>query len=84
MQYYSTLKAKLIYIFTIADAAHRGCVKIGETTLDEATYLSLAPNCKELNAAARNRIDPNTKTAGIDYTLTDTEITGDSNDEIYS
>ena len=32
MQYYSTLKAKLIYIFTIPDAAHQGCVKIGEAT----------------------------------------------------
>ena len=37
MQYYSTLKANLIYIFSINDAAHRGCVKIGEATLDEAT-----------------------------------------------
>ena len=55
MQYYSTLKAKLIYIFTIPDEAHSGCVKIGEATLDEATNLTLPPNCKELNAAARKR-----------------------------
>ncbi len=75
MQYYSTLKAKLIYIFTIPDEAHRGCVKIGEATLDEATDLSLAPNSKELNAAARKRIDQYTKTAGIDYTLKHTELT---------
>ena len=57
MQYYSTLKAKLIYIFSINDSAHRGCVKIGEATLDEATDSSLPANCKELNAAARKRID---------------------------
>ena len=75
MQYYSTLKAKLIYIFTIGDAAHQGCVKIGEATLDEATNLTLAPNCKELNAAARKRIDQYTKTAGINYTLQHTELT---------
>ena len=75
MQYYSTLKAKLIYIFTIGDEAHRGCVKIGETTLDEATDSSLQPNCKTLNAAARKRIDEYTKTAGIDYTLRHTELT---------
>lgn len=75
MQYYSTLKAKLIYIFTIPDEAHSGCVKIGEATLDEATNLSLPPNCKELNAAARKRIDQYTKTAGIDYTLRHTELT---------
>lgn len=75
MQYYSTLKAKLIYIFTIEDAAHRGCVKIGEATLEEATNLTLPPNCKELNLAARKRIDQYTKTAGIDYTLRHTELT---------
>lgn len=75
MQYYSTLKAKLIYIFTIEDAAHRGCVKIGEATLDEATDSTLLPNCKELNAAAKKRINQYTKTAGIDYTLRHTELT---------
>lgn len=75
MQYYSTLKAKLIYIFTIPDEAHSGCVKIGEATLDEATNITLPPNCKELNAAARKRIDQYTKTAGIDYTLRHTELT---------
>jgi len=75
MQYYSTLKAKLIYIFTIQDAAHAGCVKIGEATLEEATNLGLAPNCSELNKAARQRIDQYTKTAGISYTLQHTELT---------
>lgn len=75
MQYYSTLKAKLIYVFTINDSSHTGCVKIGETTLNEATDLSLAPNCKELNRAARHRIDQYTKTAGISYTLHHTELT---------
>ncbi len=75
MQYYSTLKAKLIYIFTIPDAAHQGCVKIGEATLDEATDSTLQPNCKELNAAARKRIDQYTKTAGIAYNLKHTELT---------
>lgn len=75
MQYYSTLKAKLIYIFTIGDEAHKGLVKIGEATLDEATNLTLAPNSKELNAAAKKRIDQYTKTAGIYYTLRYTELT---------
>lgn len=75
MQYYSTLKAKLIYIFTIPDEAHKGCIKIGEATLDEATDSTLLPNCKELNAAARKRIDQYTKTAGITYNLKHTELT---------
>ena len=75
MQYYSTLKAKLIYIFTIGDETHRGCVKIGEATLDESTDSTLPPNCKALNQAAKKRIDQYTKTAGIDYTLRHTELT---------
>jgi len=75
MKYYSTLKAKLIYIFTINDAAHQGCVKIGEATLDEATNSTLAPNSTELNTAARRRIDQYTKTAGISYNLRHTELT---------
>ncbi len=75
MQYYSTLKAKLIYIFTIPDQAHHGCVKIGEATLDEATDSTLPPNCKALNQAAKKRIDQYTKTAGIDYSLKHTELT---------
>ena len=57
MQYYSTLKAKLIYIFTIPDEAHKGCVKIGEATLDEATDSTLPPNCKALNQAAKSRVE---------------------------
>ena len=74
MQKYSTLKAKLIYVFTIGDAAHQGCVKIGEATLEEGINLSLQPNSKELNSAARKRIDQYTKTAGIDYNLRHTEL----------
>lgn len=74
MQKYSTLKAKLIYVFTIGDTAHQGCVKIGEATLEEGINLSLQPNSKELNAAARKRIDQYTKTAGIDYNLRHTEL----------
>lgn len=75
MNYYSTLKAKLIYIFTIDDAAHCGCIKIGEATLDEATNITLPPNSRELNQAARKRIDQYTKTAGIAYHLHHTELT---------
>lgn len=74
MKKYSTLKAKLIYVFTIPDAAHQGCVKIGEATLDDGFNLGLQPNSQELNAAARKRIDQYTKTAGIDYSLKHTEL----------
>lgn len=75
MKYESSLKAKLIYVFRINDESHRGCLKIGEATLDSFSSLDLPPNCKELNQAARHRINQYTQTAGITYDLLHTEIT---------
>lgn len=75
MKYESSLKAKLIYVFRINDEAHRGCLKIGEATLDSFNSLDLPPNCKELNQAARHRINQYTQTAGISYDLLHTEST---------
>lgn len=74
MKYSTSLKAKLIYVFRINDEAHRGCLKVGETTLDSADSLNLQPNCRELNQAAKARINQYTQTAGIDYDLLHTEI----------
>lgn len=71
----STLKPKLIYVFTIADEKHKGCLKIGEATLLESSNPMLAPNSHELNQSAKARIDQYTKTAGIDYQLLYTECT---------
>ena len=34
MKFTSSLKLKLIYVFRINDAAHRGCLKVGEATCD--------------------------------------------------
>ena len=75
MQYQATLKTKLIYVFSIDDSTHRGLVKIGDATLDEATSIFSAPNSSELKAAARKRIDQYTKTASIPYTLHHAELT---------
>lgn len=68
-------KATLIYIFRIDTPDHRDCLKIGETSLDDdgINALTLVPNSKILNAAARKRIDQYTKTAGIRYELLYTE-----------
>ncbi len=74
MEYFSSLKPKLIYIFRINDEAHRDCVKIGEATFDSDNIFGLSPNCSVLNKAARARIDQYTKTAGIAYELKHTEI----------
>ena len=73
MEYFSDLKAKLIYVFRIPDAAHNDCVKIGETTFDDGN-LTLPPNSSALNRAAKARIDQYTRTAGITYELLHTEV----------
>ena len=73
MEYFSDLKAKLIYVFRIPDNAHRDCVKIGEATFEDGN-LTLPPNSSALNKAAKERIDQYTKTAGIAYDLLHAEI----------
>ncbi len=73
MEYFSNLKAKLIYVFRIPDAAHADCVKIGEATFEDGN-ITLPPNSSALNKVARARIDQYTKTAGISYELLHTEI----------
>ncbi|MDO5296389.1 MAG: Eco57I restriction-modification methylase domain-containing protein [bacterium] len=66
---------KLIYIFAIDDEAHKGLLKIGDTTI--ATGLpreKLSDCCAELNQAAKARIDQYTATAGIRYHLLHTTL----------
>lgn len=72
MQYVSTFKNRLIYVFRINDATHLGCVKIGEATAPDGFF---QPNSKELNDAARKRINEYTNTAGVKYELLHTEST---------
>ena len=75
MKYFVPLKQKLIYVMRINDAAHEGCLKIGEATCDEQDPTKLPPNCKYLNDAARARIRQYTQTAGIAFDLLYTELT---------
>lgn len=71
----STFEYKLIYIFRINDELHSGLLKIGEATLHtDKNYDQFAPNCRELNQAAKVRINSYTSTAGIIYELLHTEI----------
>ena len=72
MGYVQTFKNRLIYIFRINDVAHLDCLKIGETTAPDGSF---SPNSKELNEAARKRINEYTQTAGIKYELLYTEMT---------
>lgn len=75
MRFTSSLKLKLIYVFRINDATHRGCLKIGEATCEDENVFGLSPNSKALNEAARKRINQYTQTAGIAYDLLYTELT---------
>ena len=75
MKFTSSLKLKLIYVFRINDAAHRGCLKVGEATCDNDNVFGLAPNSKALNESAKKRINQYTQTAGIAYDLLYTKLT---------
>ena len=74
MSHYSSFKLKLIYVFRINDAAHEGCLKIGEATIEGDKHSDFKPNSKDLNTAARNRIRQYTQTAGIQYELLHTQL----------
>ena len=74
MKIASSLKLKLIYVFSINSATHRGCLKIGETTSYEDDIWGLGPNSSALNRAAKTRINTYTQTAGIAYNLLYTEV----------
>ena len=72
---------KLIYIFAIDDSAHKGLLKIGDTTVKTVAHKkNLLPNCEILNQAAHKRIAQFTNTAGIAYELKYTELAGDFRD----
>lgn len=75
MKFTSSLKLKLIYVFRINDAVHKGCLKVGEATCDNDNVFGLAPNSKSLNESAKKRINQYTQTAGIAYDLLYTELT---------
>lgn len=71
----STFAYRLIYIFRINDKAHDGVLKIGSATVHtDLPPDGLTPNCRELNQAAKKRINDYTSTAGIVYELLHTEL----------
>ena len=67
---------KLIYVYRINDTVHEGILKIGEASCNAGmAYFAFEPNCKELNAAAKDRIRHQTQTAGVTFELLYTEAT---------
>lgn len=74
-EFKSTFEYKLIYVFRINDEQHKDLLKIGDATVHtDKSATELFPNCKELNKAAKDRINEYTKTASIEYELLYTEL----------
>ncbi len=74
-QFKEAFNYKVIYVFEIQDGKHKGLIKIGDATLKTTSPIdSLNPNCKELNQAAKTRINSYTGTAGVSYVLLHTEL----------
>ena len=71
----TALKARVIYVFGIDDDAHRDCLKIGETTLNEDFSDIPESGSDILNRAARERIEEYTRTCGVSFQLLYTEMT---------
>ena len=66
---------KLIYVFRINDSSHKGLLKIGDATLHtDSEADALPPDCRELNQAAKDRINEYTGNAGIAYELLHTRL----------
>ena len=75
IKYRNPFSYKLIYVFRINDELHKGALKIGEATIKyDGDPADLTPSCKELNTAARPRINQYTQTAGLTYDLLHTEL----------
>lgn len=73
-KYVSSVQSKLIYVMTIPDGKHQGCVKVGDATIPAGDPTTMAPNSKALNEAAKKRINEYTKTAAVEYKLLYTEL----------
>lgn len=78
-----SFKYKLMYIFEIRDANHRGLLKIGDATIKTANPDTLFPNCKALNTAARERIKQYTNTVGVEVNLLHTELALRDNGKVF-
>lgn len=67
----SSFSNKLIYVFSINDEKHKGCLKVGDASikLTSSEVTNLPDNCSKLNQAARDRIGKYTTTAGVEYKL---------------
>ncbi len=69
-----SFKDRLIYIVRFNYKTHKGCLKVGQTTIENKHNEDFIPNSKSLNDAAKKRINQFTQTSGINYELLHTEL----------
>ncbi len=74
-----TFSYGVIYIYSIPDEKHKGRLKIGSATINSSN-----PTQEEINAAARDRIKQQTKTADITYDLEHAELAITNNKAFFS
>lgn len=75
MEFQKAYRHKFIYVFAIDDEAHKGMLKIGESTVEgEYTIDKLFENCAILNKLANERIKSYTNTAGVEFQLLHTQL----------
>lgn len=75
MKFQQAYRHKFIYVFTIDDKAHKGMVKIGESTVEgDYTTDKLFENCAILKKLANDRIKSYTNTAGVEFQLLHTQL----------
>lgn len=72
---YDTASYNLIYVYAIYDEAHKGLLKVGQTSFSSGYSIAqLPPNCPTLNMHAHSRIKQQTRTALVSYDLLYTEL----------
>ena len=76
-------KQKIIYIFRINDEAHKGLLKVGDTSNESVDFDIDDINTDELNNSASERINKYTRTAGIEYELLYTTVAINTKNEAF-
>jgi superfamily II DNA or RNA helicase len=74
-----TFSYGVVYVYSIPGDAHKGRLKIGS-----ATVKATNPSPEDINQAARERIQQQTKTADIPYTLEHAELAVTNDGEYFS
>ncbi|HSD99073.1 MAG TPA: Eco57I restriction-modification methylase domain-containing protein [Patescibacteria group bacterium] len=76
---HQTFSYGVVYVYSIPDSQHKGRLKIGSATIS-----SQEPTTEEIIAAAKERIDQQTKTADVHYILEHAELALTNDNEYFS